>query len=73
MDERLTGWLLAVVVLVVSLGWLMTFVILPWIRPGFHAAPEVNIALMAVIGLFLRAWQKAKKPDDASPDKEDEP
>lgn len=65
MDERLMGRLLAVVVVTVAGGWLVAYVVAPLIRSDFHPASEINIPMMAVIGLFLTAYRKARNPDDA--------
>lgn len=72
MEERLTGWLLAVVVLIVATGWLVVFVIMPAVRSDdFKPPPEVNIALMGALGAVVTIWRKARKPDTVPPPDEE--
>lgn len=68
MEERLTSWLLAVVVVIVAIGWLVVFVIMPAVRADdFKPPPEVNIALMGVLGAVVTIWRKSRKPDTVPP------
>lgn len=66
------GWLLAVLVLIVAIGWLVVFVIMPAVRTdGFKPPPEVNIALMGVLGAVVTIWRKSRKPDMIPPPDEE--
>lgn len=67
------GWLLAVVVVTVAGGWLVVFAVMPALRPdGFKPPPEVNIALMGVLGAVVTIWRKSRKPDAVPPPDSDE-
>lgn len=60
----------------VTIGWLITFVAMPIIRPDFQPPAEVAVAMTAVItaiaGLLGGAYYKARRaldeeqPDDGS-------
>ena len=57
----------------VTIGWLITFVAMPIIRPDFQPPAEVAVAMTAVItaiaGLLGGAYYKARRAlDEGGPD-----
>jgi ABC-type antimicrobial peptide transport system permease subunit len=67
---------LAGIASVITAGWFISFVVLPFFRPDYQPPPEVTVALTAVItaiaGLLTSAYYKARRalgednPEDGS-------
>lgn len=62
--------LLAIVCLAVTLVWVVSF-LAPLVRVGYVPRPEVNVGLLAVLGIFVQLYRKSKNPVDK--DDEDKP
>ncbi len=79
MDEKallLLVKVFAFISVVITIGWLVAFVLMPAIRDQtYQARPEVAVSMTAVItsiaGLLGTAYFKAKRPRDASRDEEE--
>jgi hypothetical protein len=66
-DEKFMLRLFAVVTTLVLLAWLVAVAIAPiFAGDGYVPAPEINIALMAIVGLFVKLYTSARnsKGDD---------
>lgn len=63
MNERFMARLFAVIVVVVMLGWIVSF-LAPIFVVGYKPAPEINIVVMAIVGLFVTLYTKTKNPED---------
>lgn len=61
--------LFAVLALAVTAVWLVGYLAPLW-RPNYTPPPELNIVMMAIIGIFVGLYNKAKNPRD---DDDDEP
>ena len=78
MDEKsflLLVKVFAFVAIVITLGWFISFVVVPAFNPEFKPPPEVTVAMTAVItaiaGLLGGAYYKARKAaseDEVGPD-----
>lgn len=55
--------LFGVLATIVSIGWLIGFLAPIWVET-YKPAPELNMAMMAVVGIFVALYNKAKKPSD---------
>lgn len=55
----------AFIAVVITVGWLIAFIVMPIARPNFQPPPEVTVALTAVItaitGLITSAYFKARR------------
>ncbi|MFI6215623.1 hypothetical protein ACIBCD_26830 [Nocardia brasiliensis] len=75
MDEKsflLLVKALAFIAVVISVGWLLSFVIVPAFNPDFQPQPEVTVAMTAIItaiaGLLTSVYFKSKRPRDEDKD-----
>ena len=55
--------LFAVLAMVVTVAWLIG-VLAPIWRPGYQPPPELNLVMMAVVGIFVSLYNKARNPND---------
>ena len=63
MDERLLARLFGILAIAVTAAWLIAY-LAPIFRPSYTPAPEFNIVMMAVVGIFVSLYNKAKNPKD---------
>lgn len=63
--------LFAVLSIAATLAWLIGYLAPIW-RPDYTPAPELNIVMMAVIGIFATLYQKATRPRDRELDERDQ-
>lgn len=61
MDEKLTSRLLAIMCLAVTSVWVISF-LAPLVRTDFVPRPEVNVGLLAVLGIFVQLYRKSRRP-----------
>ncbi len=59
MDDKLLSKLLAGMTVVVTTAWVISF-LAPIFQPQYHPPQEVNIVMMAVVGLFVQLTLKSK-------------
>ncbi|MFH5231877.1 hypothetical protein [Antrihabitans spumae] len=67
MDERFMARLFAVLAVTVTAVWLIGYLAPIW-RAGYQPPPELNLVMMAIIGIFVSLYNKAKHPKDDSGD-----
>lgn len=53
--------LLAMMCLAVTLVWVVSF-LAPLVLEGYVPRPEVNVGLLAVLGLFVQLYRKSRNP-----------
>ena len=53
--------LLAMICLAVTLVWVVSF-LAPLVREGYVPRPEVNVGLLAVLGIFVQLYRKSRNP-----------
>ena len=63
MDEKFFSRLFAVLSIAVTGVWLIGYLAPLW-RPNYVPPPELNIVMMAIVGIFVSLYQKAKNPTD---------
>jgi hypothetical protein len=63
-DEKFMARLFAAVAIIVLLGWTVGVVLAPIFSEGYRPAPEINIVVMAIVGIFGTLYNKAKNPKD---------
>jgi hypothetical protein len=63
MDEKLMQRLFALIATVMLLVWAVSF-LAPLFVPNYKPAPEINLIMMAVVGLFVDLYRKSRKPKD---------
>lgn len=63
MDERFLARLFGILAITVTAAWLIAY-LAPIFRPNYTPAPEFNIVMMAVVGIFVSLYNKAKHPKD---------
>lgn len=68
MDEKFLSRLFAVLSVAVTFVWLIGYLAPLW-RPNYTPPPELNIVMMAIVGIFVSLYTKAKNPKDG--DEED--
>ncbi len=69
MDEKFLARLFAVLAVAVTAVWLIGY-LAPIVRPSYVPPPELNIVMMAVIGIFAALYNRARHPDrDSGGDK----
>lgn len=69
MDENgLLVKVLAFVAVTISVGWFLSFIVVPVLKPDYQPQPEVTVAMTAVIsaiaGLLGTAYYKARRASD---------
>lgn len=67
MDERFLSRLFAFLSIAITVVWLIGYLAPVW-RPGYEPAPELNIVMMAIVGIFVSLYTKAKYPKDGDKD-----
>ena len=67
MDERFLSRLFAFLSIAITVVWLIGYLAHVW-RPGYEPAPELNIVMMAIVGIFVSLYTKAKHPKDGDKD-----
>lgn len=71
MDEKFLARLFAVLAVAVTAVWLIGY-LAPIVRPTYTPAPELNIVMMAIVGIFVSLYNRARHPDrDNPPDRPD--
>ena len=63
MDEKVLSRLFALLSVAVTLVWLIGYLAPLW-RPDYQPAPELNIVMMAIVGIFVSLYTKVKHPKD---------
>jgi hypothetical protein len=63
MDEQFLARLFGFIAFAVTTAWLVAY-LAPIFRPSYSPAPEFNIVMMAVVGIFVSLYNKAKHPKD---------
>ena len=71
MDEKFLSRLFAVLSIAVTGVWLIGYLAPLW-SPNYVPPPELNIVMMAIVGIFVSLYQKAKNPTDDGDGGEDE-
>lgn len=66
MDEKFLSRLFAVIAVAVTGVWLVGYLAPIW-RPNYTPAPELNIVMMAIVGIFVALYNRAKHPKDDPP------
>lgn len=61
--------LFAVLAVFMTAVWAVAYLAPIW-RPNYTPPPELNIVMMAIIGIFVSLYNKAKNPKEAPDDKE---
>lgn len=69
MDERFMARLFAALSILITLVWLIGYLAPLW-RPNYTPPPELNIVMMAIVGIFVSLYTKAKNPKDGDRDKD---
>ncbi|MGW4325462.1 hypothetical protein ACWEKR_06175 [Nocardia sp. NPDC004573] len=64
MDERFMARLFAVLSVLVTVVWLIGYLAPIW-RPDYKPPPELNVIMMAIVGIFVSLYTKAKNPKDS--------
>ncbi|MBF6301158.1 hypothetical protein IU459_26970 [Nocardia amamiensis] len=62
-DERFMARLFGVLSSLVTIVWLVGYLAPIW-RPSYQPPPELNIVMMAIVGVFVSLYTKAKNPRD---------
>lgn len=68
MDDKYLTRLLTAVTVIVTLAWAVTF-LAPLVRSDYDPPQEVNIVMMAVVGLFVQLLLKVRNPKDSEDDR----
>jgi len=68
-DDKIVSRLLAIVTVVVTVAWVVSF-LAPIVVPDYQPPQEVNIVMMAVVGLFVQLTMKSRNPKEGSKDEE---
>lgn len=63
-------WLFAVLSMATTVAWLVGYLAPIW-QPDYKPPPELNIVMMAIIGIFATLYQKARKARDSDSRKEE--
>lgn len=63
MDERFLSRLFGILALAVTAVWLIGY-LAPIFRPNYVPPPELNIVMMAIVGIFVSLYNKARNPKD---------
>lgn len=63
MSEKLLSRVFAVLALMITVVWLVGYLAPIW-KPNYTPPPELNIVMMAVVGVFVSLYTKARNPDD---------
>lgn len=63
MDEKRVSLLLSIVTVLVSLTWAVLFLASVFVS-GYEPPNEVNIVMMAIVGLFVQLLLKSKNPKE---------
>lgn len=75
-DERTLARLFGFLAIVVTIAWLIGYLAPIW-QPDYTPPPELNLVMMAIVGVFVSLYQKARKPkssdDPTRPTSEDDP
>lgn len=61
--------LFAVLSIAATIAWLVGYLAPIW-RPDYEPPPELNIVMMAIIGIFATLYQKARHAKDSESDEE---
>lgn len=61
MDERFMQKLFGVMALLVTVAWLVGYLVPIW-QPDYSPPPELNIVMMAIVGVFVSLYQKSRNP-----------
>lgn len=61
--------LFAALSILITLVWLIGYLAPLW-RPNYTPPPELNIVMMAIVGIFVSLYTKAKNPKDGDRDKD---
>ena len=69
MGDKFLVRLFGLVAMLVTTAWLIGYLVPIW-QPDFKPAPELNIVMMAVVGIFTALWNKARDPRE--PDQKDD-
>lgn len=62
-DERFMQRLFGLLSFLVTVVWLVGYLAPIW-RPDYQPPPELNIVMMAIVGVFVSLYAKAKNPRD---------
>lgn len=61
MEDKLLYRLLAGITVVVTLAWVVSF-LAPIFVPHYNPPQEINVVMMAIVGLFVQLTLKSKNP-----------
>lgn len=62
-------WLFAVLSMATTVAWLVGYLAPIW-QPDYKPPPELNIVMMAIIGVFSALYQKARKAKTSDSEEE---
>lgn len=61
MDEKFLSRLFGILSVVITTVWLIGYLAPIW-RPDYEPAPELNIVMMAIVGIFVSLYTKTRHP-----------
>ena len=71
MDEEFMAKLFAVLAMLIAIVWLVGYLAPIW-QPNYKPPPELNVVMMAIVGVFATLWQKARHPKDGGDDDDEQ-
>lgn len=66
MGEQFLARVFGAIAVLVTAVWLIGYLAPIW-RENYTPAPELNIVMMAIVGIFVSLYNKAKSPNEDEP------
>lgn len=63
MDDKFLTRLFGVLAMLITTAWLIGYMVPIW-QPNYKPAPELNVVMMAIVGIFAALWNKARNTKD---------
>lgn len=67
MDDKFLVRLFGLLAMLITTAWLVGYLVPIW-QPNYKPAPELNVVMMAIVGIFAALWNKARNPKDDDDD-----